>query len=58
VLDFIFGMSLGVIGHREDVQAARSGVSQVVGAIILVLGIILAAALAIWVTRWALHMND
>jgi uncharacterized membrane protein YdjX (TVP38/TMEM64 family) len=32
--------------------------SQVVGAIILVLGIILAAVLAIWVTRWALHMND
>ena len=38
--------------------ASEAPVSEVVGAILLVLGIVLAAALAIWVTRWALHMNE
>jgi hypothetical protein len=33
-------------------------VAEVIGAIILILSIILAAVLAVVVTRWALHMNE
>ena len=31
---------------------------EVLGAILLIAGIILAAVLAVVVTRWALHMNE
>jgi len=33
-------------------------VAEIIGAILLVLGIVLAAVLAVIVTRWALHMNE
>lgn len=43
-----------------DGGGASGGVPvvEVIGVIILVLALVLAAALAVLVTRWALHMND
>jgi hypothetical protein len=39
-------------------RAKGRAVVEVIGAIILVVAIILAAVLAVIVTRWALHMNE
>ena len=48
------------LSPASSADRRRSGpeMPEVLGAILLIVGIILAAVLAIAVTRWALHMNE